>query len=136
MEKRINLSSGAPWESHVGYSRAVRIGHVIEISGTAPVKDGQTMEGTPYDQAVRCLEIIQESLEKLGSQLSDVVRTRMFVTDISEWEAIGKAHGEFFKGINPATSMVEVSQLIDERMVVEIEATAVIGQEASRSTDL
>lgn len=125
--QRVNLSSGAPWENHVGYSRAVKIGNVIEISGTAPVKDGQTMEGTPYEQAIRCLEIIQESLEKLGSKMEEVVRTRMFVTDISQWEAIGQAHGEFFKGINPATSMVEVSQLIDERMVVEIEATAVIG---------
>ncbi|MDW3195715.1 MAG: RidA family protein [Cytophagales bacterium] len=126
MAERTNLSSGAPWEAHVGYSRAVRIGNTIEISGTAPVKDGQTMEGTPYEQAVRCLEIIQESLEKLGSGLKDVIRTRMFVTDISQWEAIGRAHGEFFKDINPATSMVEVSQLIDERMVVEIEATAIV----------
>ena len=126
MAERTNLSSGAPWEAHVGYSRAVRIGNTIEISGTAPVKDGQTMEGTPYEQAVRCLEIIQESLEKLGSGLKDVIRTRMFVTDISQWEAIGRAHGEFFKDINPATSMVEVSQLIDERMVIEIEATAIV----------
>lgn len=84
------------------------------------------MDGTPYEQAVRCLEIIQESLEKLGSSLKDVVRTRMFVTDISQWEEIGRAHGKFFKGINPATSMVEVSKLIDERMVVEIEATAIV----------
>ena len=126
MEKRINLSSGAPWEAQVGYSRAVRIGNIIEVSGTAPVKDGQTMEGSAYEQTIRCLEIIQESLEKLNAQLTDVVRTRMFVTDISQWEEIGRAHGEFFKDINPATSMVQVSQLIDDRMVVEIEATAVI----------
>lgn len=126
MAERINLSSGAPWESHVGYSRGVRIGNIIEISGTAPVKDGKTMEGTAYEQAIRCLEIIQESLEKLDSSLSDVIRTRMFVTDISQWEEIGRAHGEFFKGINPATSMVEVSKLIDERMIVEIEATAIV----------
>lgn len=126
MAERRNLSSGAPWEAHVGYSRAVRIGNTIEISGTAPVKDGKTMEGTPYEQAVRCLEIIQESLEKLGSSLSDVVRTRMFVTDISQWEEIGRAHGEFFQGINPATSMVEVSKLIDDQMIVEIEATAIV----------
>lgn len=126
MSERTNLSSGAPWEAHVGYSRAVRIGNTIEVSGTAPVKDGQTMEGTPYEQAVRCLEIIQESLEKLGSGMKDVIRTRMFVTDISEWEAFGRAHGEFFKDINPATSMVEVSKLIDERMLIEIEATAIV----------
>lgn len=126
MKERSNLSSGAPWEAHVGYSRAVRIGNIIEISGTAPVKDGKTMEGTPYQQAVRCLEIIQESLVKLDSSLKDVIRTRMFVTDISQWEEIGRAHGKFFKGINPATSMVEVSKLIDDRMVVEIEATAII----------
>ncbi len=126
MADRKNLSSGAPWEEHVGYSRAVRIGNIIEISGTAPVKDGQTMDGTAYEQAVRCLEIIQESLEALGSSLNEVIRTRMFVTDISQWEEIGRAHGEFFKGINPATSMVEVSQLIDKKMVVEIEATAIV----------
>lgn len=124
--KRINLSSGAPWEDEVGYSRAVKIGNTIEISGTAPVKDGQTMDGTPYEQTKRCLEIIRESLEKMGSKMEDVVRTRMFVTDISQWEEIGKAHGEFFKTIKPATSMVEVSKLIDDRMVVEIEATAIL----------
>ena len=126
MVERRNLSSGAPWEAQVGYSRAVRIGNIIEVSGTAPVKDGKTMEGTPYEQAVRCLEIIRESLEKLGSGLQDVIRTRMFVTDISQWKEIGRAHGEFFQGINPATSMVEVSKLIDDTMVVEIEATAIV----------
>ncbi len=123
--ERENLNSGAPWENVVGYSRAVKIGDTIEISGTAPVKDGKTYEGTPYEQTVRCLEIIRETLESFGAELEDVVRTRMFVTDISNWEEIGKAHGEFFRDIKPATSMVEVSKLIDEKMVVEIEATAI-----------
>ncbi len=120
------ISSGAPWESIVGYSRAIRVGNTIEISGTAPVRDGIVVGKTGYEQAKVCLEIIEDSLNKAGGQLKDVTRTRMFVTDISLWEEFGKAHGEFFKDIQPVTTMVEVSKLIDEEMLIEIEATAVV----------
>jgi len=123
---RKNISSGAPWEDIVGYSRAVKIGNTIEVSGTAPVRDGEVSGATAYEQTKVCLEIIEEALKKAGATLNDVVRTRMFVTDISKWEEIGKAHGEFFSSIKPATAMLEVSQLIDPKMLIEIEATAVI----------
>ncbi len=123
--ERENLNSGAPWEEKVGYSRAVKIGDTIEISGTAPVKDGKPFHGTAYEQAVCCLEIIKDTLESLGAKLEDVVRTRMYVTDISLWAEFGKAHGEFFGDIRPVTTMVEVSKLIDAEMLIEIEATAV-----------
>lgn len=126
--KRSNISSGSPWEDTIGYSRAVKIGNLIEVSGTAPVKNGAPFYGTAYEQAVCCLEIIKEALEKAGASLEDVVRTRMYVTDISQWEEIGRAHGEFFQKIKPATTMVEVSGLIDEKLLVEIEATAVLKQ--------
>jgi len=126
MKPRKIISSGAPWEDRVGYSRAIKIGNLIEVSGTAPVRDGKVVGEDAYSQARVCLEIIKEILEKAGASLEDVIRTRMFVTDISKWEEIGKAHGEFFGSIKPATSMVEVSQLIDPKMMVEIEATAVL----------
>jgi len=123
--ERENLNSGAPWEDVVGYSRAVKIGDTIEISGTAPVKNGEPYKGSAYEQTVCCLQIIKDTLENLGAKLEDVVRTRMFVTDISLWEEFGKAHGEFFKDIKPVTTMVEVSKLIDPDMLIEIEATAI-----------
>ncbi|MFY0599420.1 MAG: RidA family protein [Cyclobacteriaceae bacterium] len=123
---RNNISSGAPWEDTVGYSRAVRIGNVIEVAGTAPVKNGQILDGTAYEQTVLCLEIIMSALEEAGGSLNDVVRTRMFVTDISKWEEVGKAHGEFFGTVKPAASMVEVSKLIDDLAMVEIEVTAIL----------
>ena len=123
---RKNISSGAPWEDRVGYSRAVKINNVIEVSGTAPVRGGQVVGDNAYQQTRVCIEIIQEALEAAGASLDDVVRTRMFVTDISQWEEIGRAHGEFFSQIKPATAMVEVSRLIDPKMMIEIEATAVI----------
>ena len=124
---RKQYSSGAPWESIVGYSRAVRTGPFIAVTGCAAVgPDGELVgEGDAYAQAVRCIEIIGEVLEKAGAGLSDVVRTRMFVTDIDRWEEIGRAHREAFGEIMPATTMVEVSRLIDPRMLVEIEADAV-----------
>jgi len=125
--KRINISSGAKWEEIVGYSRAVRINNCIEISGTVAVREGKTIGiQDPYLQTKCILEIIEESLVKAGARLENVVRTRIFVTDISKWEAIGKAHGEVFNKIKPATSMVEVSALIDPSYLVEIEATAIV----------
>ncbi|MEO1256732.1 MAG: RidA family protein, partial [Bacteroidota bacterium] len=119
---RKNILSGAPWEDQVGYCRAVRVGNTIEVSGTAPVKEGKTAGTNAYEQTKICLEIIQEAIEKAGGMMEDVVRTRMFVTDISQWVAIGKAHGEFFKDIKPVTTMVEVSALIEPDMLIEIEA--------------
>lgn len=123
---RQNISSGAPWEDQVGYSRAVKIGNVIEVSGTAPIRDGKIAGTNAYEQTKVCLEIIEEALKKTGAGMKDVVRTRMYVTDISQWVAIGKAHGEVFGKIKPATTMVEVSSLIEKGMFVEIEATAVL----------
>ncbi len=127
--KRINISSGAPWEDQVGYCRAVRIGNTIEVSGTAPIRDGKTVGENAYEQTKVCLEIIKEAIEKAGGRIEDVIRTRMYVTDISQWVAYGKAHGEVFGNIKPATSMVEVKALIDPDMMVEIEATAILFNE-------
>ena len=127
MNKRTNISSGAPWEDIVGYSRAVRIGNIIEITGTVSIKDGKTVGiGDPYAQTKRILEIITEYVEKAGGSIEDIVRTRMYVTDISKWEEIGRAHGEVFGTIKPTTSMIEVSALIDPEYMVEIEATAIV----------
>ena len=125
---RQNITSGAPWEDQVGYCRAVRIGNVIEVSGTAPVRDGKVVGTNAYEQTKVCLEIIKEAIEKSGGEIEDVVRTRMFVTDISQWVAIGKAHGEVFSDIKPVTTMVEVSSLIEKEMLIEIEATAIVNQ--------
>ena len=125
--KRENFHSAAPWESIVGYSRAVRTGPFIAVTGCAAIgPDGELVgEGDAYAQACRCIEVIGEVLESAGAGLSDVVRTRMFVTDIEQWEAVGRAHKEAFGEVMPATTMVEVSRLIDPRMLVEIEADAI-----------
>jgi len=119
--------SGAPWEGKVGYCRAIRAGHTIYVSGTAPVDEagGCFAPGDAYAQTRRCLEIIQRALQELGADLGDVVRTRMFVTDISRWAEYGRAHGELFADHPPATSMVEVKSLIDPEMLIEIEVEAV-----------
>jgi enamine deaminase RidA (YjgF/YER057c/UK114 family) len=129
--RRRNISSGAAWEPVVGYSRAVRVGDRVLVSGTAPVAEGGGVHapGDAYAQARRCLEIIFRALEEAGASAADVVRTRMFVTDIPRWQEYGRAHGDVFGEIRPATTMVEVRGLIDPDMLIEIEAEAVVARE-------
>jgi isochorismate pyruvate lyase len=120
--------SGAPWESKVGYCRAIRMGNTIAVTGTTSLDDTGKIQspGDAYGQTKRCLEIIERAIQSLGASRHNVIRTRMFVIDISKWEEIGRAHGEFFVDNPPATSMVEVKALIDPKMLVEIEADAVL----------
>ena len=126
--QRQNISSGAPWESVVGYSRAVRVGNIIHVAGTtATDEQGQVVGvGDPYAQTIQALRNIERALIQVGATMRDVVRTRMFVTDIVQWQEIGRAHGEFFRDIRPVATMVQVSRLIDVRMLVEIEVEAII----------
>ena len=126
---RENFASGGPWENVVGYSRAVRIDNHVYVAGTTAVgSDGKIVgESNAYAQSVQALVTIKLALEQAGATMSDVVRTRMFVTDISQWEEFARAHGEFFRDVRPAATMVEVSRLIDPAMMVEIEVEAVVG---------
>ena len=126
--ERINFASGAPWEEIVGYSRAVRMGSTIEVTGTVALDENNEIVGRDdaYQQTKFIIQKIEKILQKAGASLNDVVRTRMFVTDISKWEQYGKAHGEFFRNIRPCTSMIEVKGLIGPEFLIEIEATAII----------
>jgi len=126
---RQNISSGAKWEDIVGYSRAVRVGNMIEVAGTTAMKDGVLIgKGDAYAQTKCVFDIIENALNEAGASMADVVRTRMFVTDISKWEEIGKAHGEYFKNIKPASTMVEISGLIHPDMLIEIEVSAILSE--------
>ncbi|MBC7449352.1 MAG: RidA family protein [Hymenobacteraceae bacterium] len=127
------ISSGAPWEATVGYSRAVRVGNVVEVAGTTAMREGEVVgEGDAAAQATCILTIIEEALRTAGASLRDVVRTRLFLTDIArDWEAVGAAHGAVFADIRPAATMVQVGALIDPRLLIEIEATAIIPEVTS-----
>lgn len=130
MDKRINISSGAKWEDIVGYSRAVRIGNIIEVAGTTAVDESGQVVGLndPGEQTKFILSKIEKALISAGATLKDVVRTRMFVTNIADWESIGRAHGFYFKDIKPVATMVEVKSLISPELLVEIEATAILSE--------
>lgn len=129
MSQRINISSGAQWEEIVGYSRAVRIGNVVEVAGTTAVDEQGNVVGMddPGAQTQFILQKIEKALHQAGATLADVIRTRIFVTDISRWEEVGRAHGDFFRTIKPVATMVEVKALISPALLVEIEVSAVVG---------
>ena len=126
--QRVNYASGAQWEEIVGYSRAVRIGNLVEVTGTVAVDESNNVVGkdNPYEQTRYILQKIEKVLERAGASMKDVIRTRIYVTDISKWEEYGRAHGEFFRKIKPCTTMVEIKGLISPEYLVEIEATALL----------
>jgi len=126
---RQNVSTGGPWEGKIGYSRAVRVGAHVQVSGsTAMTPSGLAGKGDPYAQTIQTLKTIEAALQQAGASLADVVRTRIYMANIDQWQDVGRAHGEIFGTIRPATTMVEVKRLIDPDMLVEIEADAIIGQ--------
>ncbi|MBU6480378.1 MAG: RidA family protein [Nitrospirae bacterium] len=126
---RQNVSTGGPWEGKIGYSRAVRVGALISVSGsTAMTPSGLVGKGDPYAQTIQALKTIETALQQAGASLGDVVRTRIYMANIDQWQEVGRAHGEIFGAIRPATTMVEVKRLIDPDMLVEIEADAIISQ--------
>jgi enamine deaminase RidA (YjgF/YER057c/UK114 family) len=128
MSNRLNVSSGVTWEDIIGYSRAVRVGNVIEVAGTTALDEAGNLVGVndPYEQTRYIITKIEKALMTAGATLQDIVRTRIFTTNISRWEEIGRAHGEFFRDIKPASTMVEVQSLINPAMLVEIEATVIL----------
>lgn len=128
---RAKVYTGSPWEPLVGYCRAVRVGSRIEVAGTTAIKDGEVVgAGNAYEQARFVLQTIEQALQELGAQMSDVIRTRMFVTDISLWQEFGRAHGEFFRDVQPVATMVEVKALIDPLLMIEIEVEAYLDDKA------
>ncbi|MBA2938044.1 RidA family protein [Paenibacillus sp. CGMCC 1.16610] len=127
---RTKVFTGSPWEPTVGYCRAIRVGNRIEVAGTTAMRDGEVVGvGSAYEQARYVLETIEKALLELGATMSDVIRTRMFVTDISLWEEFGRAHGEYFRDVQPVATMVEVKALIDPRLMIEIEVEALKTEE-------
>ncbi|MDX1702154.1 MAG: RidA family protein [Melioribacteraceae bacterium] len=130
MGKHIKVNTNAKWETQIGYSRAVRAGNIIEVSGTSAIdRDRIIASGDAYQQTRFIIQKIERAINEAGGSLKDVIRTRIYVTNIKDWDAIGRAHGEFFSEIKPATTMVEVTSLIDPNFVVEIEATAILPEE-------
>ena len=132
--KRENVRGNSPYEPIVGYSRAVRVGNSVHVAGTtATGADGTIVgKGDPYAQAIQCFKNVEQALHEAGANFRDVVRTRMYVTDITRWEAVGRAHGQIFRDIRPVATMVEVSRLVDPEMLVEIEVDAVVGEATTR----
>ena len=128
MSNRLNVASGVKWEDMIGYSRAVRIGNVIEVAGTTALDEAGNLVGAdnPYEQTRYIITKIEKALSQAGATLKDIVRTRIFTTDISRWEEIGRAHGEYFREIKPVSTMVEVNSLINPEMLIEIEVTAIL----------
>jgi enamine deaminase RidA (YjgF/YER057c/UK114 family) len=132
--KRENVRGNSPYEPIVGYSRAVRVGNTVYVAGTtATGADGKIVgKGDPYAQALQCFRNVEHALHEAGANFRDVVRTRMYVTDISRWEAVGRAHGQIFRDIRPVATMIEVSRLVDPDMLVEVEVEAVVGEATTR----